>query len=385
MGFIHAISPSPPRLLGEHVVGAVRTRLPNPSASVAGGLLAQVHYPAEPSSLSSCASSGFPYFRPEVIASLAAGQGVPEWFLKSSLGSRRQLDPTYLPKQGPGQGWPVAVFSSGLWGSAEMYTIFCRQLASNGMVVIAIEHEDGSGSFAQNARTGEVIPYAKPPPDSEPKTFRHPFLERRADELGVLEATLVVSCSGDAAVVQEESEDKALLAKILATGDPQQLLLIGHSFGCTGIVRYLGRLSEQQRQSAFCGALLADLWGAPLTDADCVAPLVMPTFFVFSQEWNDTSVPVSKRIIDTNASKVMGSYYVQGSRHQWISDSQYFAPTWLLRKMKTVGSGDLRQVHAATSHAVNIMRKALLDHSAPRAGIAEELSAIEGGLVLSTL
>lgn len=382
MGLLRAVVPSQPPLLGEHAVGAVRTRLPNPSASEAGGLLAQVHYPAEPSSSRNCTSPGFPYFRPEVITRIAAGQGVPEWALKSSLG-RGQLDPTCPPKQGPGQGWPVVVFSSGIWGSVEMYTLFCRQLASNGMVVIAIEHEDGSGLFAQDARTGEVIPYAKPPPDSEPRTFRHSSLERRVHELGVLEATVVASCSSGAAVLQEESEDKALLGRILATGDSQQLLLIGHSFGCCGVVRYLRRLGEQQRQSAFRGVLLADLWGGPLTDADCAAPLPIPTFFVFSQQWIDTEIPVSRQIIKANAAKVLGAYYVQGSTHQWISDSQYFAPTWLLRKMGIVGSGGLRQVHAATSYAIDIMLKALLEP--PRAGIAEEISAIEGGLVSSML
>jgi len=382
MGLLQAIVPSHPPLLGEHAVGAVRTRLPNPSASEAGGLLAQVHYPTDSTNSKDCTRSGFPYFRPEVISSIAANQGVPKWALASILG-RTQLDPTCPPKRGPGRGWPIVVFSSGLWGSVEMYTTFCRQLASNGMVVVAIEHEDGSGVFAQNARTGDVIPFAKAPPDSEPKTFRHLFIERRADELGVLEATLVASCSGDAAVVQGQSEDTALLSRILATGDSQQLLIIGHSFGCCGIVRYLRRLGEQQRDSAFCGALLVDLWGGPLTDTDCVAPLLMPTFFFCSQQWNDMGVPTSKRIIEANASKFMGSYYVQGTTHQWISDSQYFAPTWLLRKIGIVGSGDLRKVHAATSHATDIMLKALLD--APQEGKTKELSAIDGGLVFPML
>lgn len=40
--------------------------------------------------------------------------------------------------------WPVTVFSHGLAGSRNAYSYICGDLASNGMVVIALDHRDGS-------------------------------------------------------------------------------------------------------------------------------------------------------------------------------------------------------------------------------------------------
>lgn len=40
--------------------------------------------------------------------------------------------------------WPVAIFSHGLAGSRNAYSYVCGDMASNGMIVIALDHRDGS-------------------------------------------------------------------------------------------------------------------------------------------------------------------------------------------------------------------------------------------------
>ncbi|KAK3099076.1 hypothetical protein LTR53_019125, partial [Teratosphaeriaceae sp. CCFEE 6253] len=47
------------------------------------------------------------------------------------------------PKTSNGK-WPVTVFSHGLAGSRNAYSQICGDLAANGMVVIALDHRDGS-------------------------------------------------------------------------------------------------------------------------------------------------------------------------------------------------------------------------------------------------
>mmetsp|Transcript_73057 Transcript_73057/g.136488 ORF Transcript_73057/g.136488 Transcript_73057/m.136488 type:complete len:437 (-) Transcript_73057:29-1339(-) len=50
--------------------------------------------------------------------------------------------------------WPVAIFSHGLFGTRSMYSAYCTEIASQGYVVLAPEHMDGSALFAQSSEKG---------------------------------------------------------------------------------------------------------------------------------------------------------------------------------------------------------------------------------------
>ena len=102
------------------------------------------------------------YFRRQII-----DHGITfEMSLKYLLVSRLPYGAT-LPGEisseplGGEDRFPI-VFFSHLFGSMEMYSNICRHLASMGMVVVAIEHEDGSACYAQN-KDGDEIYYRKPP------------------------------------------------------------------------------------------------------------------------------------------------------------------------------------------------------------------------------
>ncbi|CAJ1339400.1 unnamed protein product, partial [Effrenium voratum] len=124
-----------------------------------------------------------PLFRTEVLELLAEQIKLPRWAVRSLYKGDTQLDPPVAPAgaeaaeaEAASAAWPVAVFSSGLLGSCEMYTQFCRDVASLGWVVIALEHEDGSGVFALDTE-GRKIPYVEMPKGMDIAGFRQPFLE----------------------------------------------------------------------------------------------------------------------------------------------------------------------------------------------------------------
>eukprot|EP00961_Rhodomonas_salina_P223951 3028491-Rhodomonas_salina.1 len=177
----------PQDLPGPYSVSSlVRTRVSETSVTTT------ISYPAEPANPSS--SSGLPqtrlsYWSQDQVNGLVDYTRQPKlapvlstlrraWHPSSPVG-RMPLSPP------DGRGWPVIIFSHGLAGHADMYTDLCRSLSSFGYVVIAMEHEDGSGTYASN-KEGEIIRYKRPDntPYSREKVtrFRAPFLQQRVEE-----------------------------------------------------------------------------------------------------------------------------------------------------------------------------------------------------------
>lgn len=55
--------------------------------------------------------------------------------------------------------FPLVLFTHGLCGTRNTYSQYCSRLASEGYVVIAVEHADGSGVCV--VRDGKVYPFQK--------------------------------------------------------------------------------------------------------------------------------------------------------------------------------------------------------------------------------
>lgn len=344
-----------PQPLGSYAVGCFRARLPPAQPGNDCGLLAQVHYPADASSMLSKVKRA-KRFRHEVIHALAKGQGLPPWVLHVILGGRKPLDVAFSPISGAGGGWPIIVFSSGLWGACELYTQFCRELASLGAIVIAIEHEDGSGAFAVDGKTGAHIPYVDPPMDVDAVAFRHPFLERRVEELKATTATIQRMAAKGSDALDCETE----LLTVLRCGDPEQLLLIGHSFGAAGILRYLRRLTDTAAPSDYRGIILLDSWPDPLLEEDLRVGQSLSIALVISEQWARTRRYVQAcRKTMASCKGCSAAVIVRGAYHQWISESSYFAPAWFLRRIGIMGPGQREHVHRVTIKAVHLMVEAM--------------------------
>ena len=55
-----------------------------------------------------------------------------------------------------GRPFPVVIFSHGLAGTRNTYSLFCSELASRGYVVLALEHACGTASTCRLAGSGTV-------------------------------------------------------------------------------------------------------------------------------------------------------------------------------------------------------------------------------------
>jgi len=276
------------------------------------------------------------------------------------LGGELQLDPPRMPLDHLDAGWPVILFSSGLYGSLEMYTQFCRDLASTGAIVIAVEHEDGSGVYATDRDTSAVIHYRPRPDGVDSASFRRPQLEQRSHDLAMLASGVMSAARGIAVPAGNDTSDRALM-QVLQQANPELLILSGHSFGATSVVYFF---SQAHEQSPFVGVLLLDLWAGPLNTSDVSLTLPNPFALILSDPFYHDPLEVGSRVYtelhDKNWERELAAMYVPGTLHQWISEAPMFAPSWLLRRFSLIGSGSFKATFEPTVRAAALLVEAFL-------------------------
>merc|ERR1712137_196817 len=121
----------------------------------------------------------------------------------------------------------------------EIYSQLCREAASFGLCVVAVEHEDGS-SFGATTADGAPVPYVDNPRGKEAiRIIREPGLKKRIEEI---RHTLDWIAAGDAGI------------------RANSILISGHSFGAATAALAVQSLPDQ----TFQGAILFDMWSLPL-------------------------------------------------------------------------------------------------------------------------
>ncbi|KAL1512229.1 hypothetical protein AB1Y20_005491 [Prymnesium parvum] len=310
-----------PRLIqdpvGPYRVGMRRTRLPD-------SLYCECMYP-----IATPDGKHEPYFRPEAISGLAEYAQLPRDLLHHAL-SRPHPCPFRVP---PLEGsWPIVVLVHGLGGCAEMYSQFCMFVASFGYIVVAIEHEDGSGCHAETS-DGRTLRYTRLPAGfissrESILDFRKPFLEQRAAELRTVMLALAKGGGDD-------------LAEVLSVADRANgISLIGHSFGSATILQFLRPTGAPPAQSTprVRDVVLLDPWLVPVSDAVLAQGISQPTLCILSEQWrNDEEQMLHVRPMLQRCSVLHAAMWATGTVHQSISDSSTWAPAFVSKAMRALG------------------------------------------------
>ncbi|KAI0144601.1 hypothetical protein GGR57DRAFT_327155 [Xylariaceae sp. FL1272] len=127
------------------------TWLPRPRVATCHGFAKFLNLPHLPVTSYLAVTSMFtklPAFRNAKLArshldqSMQAAEGAPITATGSAAGSQETL----TPDQTASTPFPVVIFSHGLGGSRTYCSGVCGEMASNGFVVVAVEHRDGSGA-----------------------------------------------------------------------------------------------------------------------------------------------------------------------------------------------------------------------------------------------
>ena len=202
------------------------------------------------------------------------------------------------------EGWPLVVFSHGLYGSSAGYSALCSEIASHGAVVLAMEHKDGSAIYSETD-DGDASGYQFGQ-DTSVQT------ERRVTELRG-----VVACAQQVASLAHEGLQV----------NARSVSLVGHSFGAATA---LCAAAEMQRGGARSpqvrGVLALDPWikGFDAESGQQGAPAA-PTLACLTQSMfypeNERALGAVLRSIAarTPAQPVLYTEAL-GTRHQEVSD-----------------------------------------------------------------
>jgi len=298
------------------------------------------------------------------------------------------------------QKFPLVLFSHGLGGNMEMYTEICSQIASTGCVVVAIEHEDGSASYARKLLDNgsfETQLYDYAPPDSEiPYSrqkmvdYKGPKIEQRVKEL----RKVYDHFRGDDTKNAPESTVSELARQIVSVSDLDQLHLVGHSFGGATQLRAAQKWAmEQSKHSPLPTVAMAtaagsrdgssnsdtvtfsrpdsstsllpvsspeplsvtvfDPWNFPLTNEITSKGIpkssnhrgVQNVLSVMSENWvfkNPEHKAALEFLKNIDPAINVSSYYAKNSVHQSVSDTEAFLPSVAAKKIDNRGPEEQR-------------------------------------------
>lgn len=378
MGWFSFLAAERPPLIGSHRVGTIRGRLPAAGGRTDCGLFAQLHYPAAEGA-EEFENQWIPLWRPEavplVFGGAAAGNptgfllGVLECVGNSLLGHQPPLDPQAMPLASQDGGWPVVIFSHGLYGVAEMYQQLCRDIASMGAIVVAVEHEDGSATYAQDCAGGNIL-YSMPGPGDDVVSFRRPQLNTRLVEYGA-------TVDAIKAIINAATPGASPVEAVIQTGNAEKLLLVGHSFGACGAFYYMQSLAKANTTTPLLGSMLLDAWAEPLVEDDYSVPVQEPFIHITSDNWGE--IPGIKKWTENNPENTMAEAQVRGTNHEWVTEAPFFMRQSIARccsPIELLGTGDFTVAYRSTMLAVENTFEAILN-PALRPALSDTILAID--------
>ncbi|KAK4248489.1 platelet-activating factor acetylhydrolase, isoform II-domain-containing protein [Corynascus novoguineensis] len=310
--------------------------------------------------------------------------------------------------------FPVVIFSHGLGGSRTLYSSICGELASFGLVVVAMEHRDGSGArtFVNRAGKGEdlksqgldktaglpenekkplkrqrkdggvktsyKIDYLFPKgnaqdtspnnPDGVDKELRGAQIEMRLAEIEEAFYVLGLINSGKGHTVRRDNLRKANNVGSSSLGldgiewqewrdriDVKSVTMMGHSFGGATTVQAL----RSDRLSWINQGILLDPWG-PATPECTEQKLVhKPVLSIGSEafmHWAENFDCIEQVCKEARAAGTLSwMTTIPGSTHLSQTDFAILYPNWMSLLMKTLVNPE-RAIYLTVRSALEFLK-----------------------------
>jgi hypothetical protein len=289
---------------GPETIGTITVELTDPERDATYGLtpgaprrlVAQVWYPALP------VDDVEPVLWSEEWDIVAPGMsellGLPGWFLNHT----RYVESHSVPSAPIALGsFPIVIYSHGWTGFRTIAVNQIETLASNGFIVVAVDHT--YGAVATRFADGEVVPY-------DPAAL--PDVEEVGEEAyAEASETLVTVFSEDLATVVNalEAGSGGPFGAIAEGADVTRLGLYGHSTGGGAAIEFC--LQDER-----CDAVLGlDPWVEPIPDRVIAVSATRPALYMRSDEWRGNENDAILRGISERSTETTYWVGVEGASH----------------------------------------------------------------------
>ncbi|KAM3727624.1 Platelet-activating factor acetylhydrolase [Dirofilaria immitis] len=240
------------------------------------GILLTIYYPAD--STLTYEKSQHPLWltRKEYIDGVAAYRNSSTLLLrfinKYIIGKRRIPARQHLALNNTVTSYPVLIFSHGLSGCRNFYSVYCSSVASHGYIVAIIEHRDRSACWTYKLKIDETtgkkieipVKIRKLMPTDDEFQLRNGQLHKRTAEcietVHLLEELNLGQLSSD-----QQTERKLLLgndflwSQFKSRLDTSRIFIAGHSFG--GITAIAAAVAAP---TTFSAVVVLDGWMFPI-------------------------------------------------------------------------------------------------------------------------
>ncbi len=286
-----------------------------------------------------------------VARGLAKDIGLPTFVLDHTA---TIMSHSYLraPISNAKENYPVVIISHGWRGFRNLHTDFAEDLASQGYIVVGIDHTYGSVATVFGKDDVEYVNYdALPPREDTPDYWA--YANR-----------LVNTYAGDVVATLDYLESinaSTSISRFSGKLDFDEIGLLGHSTGGGGDVTVA---LADNRIKALIGL---DPWVEPIHIEDLSAGMDIPTLFLSSGQWSFGTNNDYLNILINNSSAPIYHYEIEGTTHYDFTMVYMYSP--LTRLINYTGSVDGRYLNRMLETVISEFFDQQLKHISGSGGI----------------
>ena len=272
---------------------------------------------------------------------------------------KKQIGSIYIPivhnasiKDHPtGSKWPIVVFSHGMGCSRFMYSQVCYDIASNGFIVAATEHRDGSGCMSQyydtllmNDKNAQIfssrwVPHSRCPQNGDEYEFRNKQIHHRSREVSRTLDIMLDLCDGkdigdifQKYKTAKNDPNSVNLQQFENKMDVSNPIIVGQSFG--GATTILALIEDER----FKIGVALDPWLFPLRDEEISVNDTTPILCINTESFlNPENLrkmsELENKKGDSESVGERSFCYIRGSVHQNQIDMPFVLRNNAIKKM----------------------------------------------------